>query len=161
MSKREAIIQLHCAGRTNSEIIKLLKVAKSTVYHVVNRFKELGTSEDRPRSGRPHTAQTKKVIKAVQERVRRNPKRSVRQMAKDMNVSVTSMRTIMTKVLQLFPYKKRKRQFLTPLQKHKRLERAQLLLRELKAGTAEQEIIFLDEKLFTIEAQINNQNDRV
>ena len=53
MSKREAIIQLHCAGRTNSEIIKLLKVAKSNVYHVVNRFKELGASEDRPRSGRP------------------------------------------------------------------------------------------------------------
>ena len=65
MSKREAIIQLHFAGRTNSEIIKLLKVAKSIVYHVVNRFKELGTSEDRPRSERPCTAQTKKVIKAV------------------------------------------------------------------------------------------------
>ena len=70
MSKREAIIQLHCAGRTNSVIIKLLKVAKSTVYHVFNRFKELGTSEDRPRSGRPRTARTKKVIKAVRERVR-------------------------------------------------------------------------------------------
>ena len=37
MSKREAIIQLHCAGRTNSEIIKLLKVAKPIVYHVMNR----------------------------------------------------------------------------------------------------------------------------
>ena len=82
-------------------------------------------------------------------------------MVKDMNVSVTLMRTIVTKDLQLFPYKKRKRQFLTPLQKHKRLERAQLLLRELKVGTTEQEIIFSDEKLFTIEAQINNQNDRV
>ena len=42
----------------------------------------------------------------------------------------------------------------------KRLERAQLLLRELKVGMAEQEIIFSDEKLFTIEASINNQNDR-
>ena len=73
MSKREAIIQLHCAGRTNSDIIKLLKVAKSTVYHVVNRFKELGRSEDRPRSGRLRTARTKKVIKAVRERVKRNP----------------------------------------------------------------------------------------
>ena len=49
MSKREAIIQLRCAGRTNSEIIKLLKVAKSTVYHVVLRLKELGTSEYRLR----------------------------------------------------------------------------------------------------------------
>ena len=46
MTRREAIIQLHCAGRINSEIIKLLKVAKSNVYHVVNRFKELGTQQD-------------------------------------------------------------------------------------------------------------------
>lgn len=161
MSQREAIIQLHRAGKTNSEIIKLLKVAKSTVYHVVNRFKELGTSEDRPRSGRPRTARTKKVVNAVRERMRRNPKRSIRKLAKDMNVSNTSMRTIVRKDLRLSPYKMRKRQFLTPLQKQKRLERAQILLRELKTDTAAQEIIFSDEKLFTIEAQFNNQNDRV
>ena len=59
------IIRLHCAGRTNSEIIKLMKVAKYTVYHVLKRFKELGTSEDRPRSGRLHTARIKKMIKTV------------------------------------------------------------------------------------------------
>ncbi|XP_076042036.1 uncharacterized protein LOC143025940 [Oratosquilla oratoria] len=161
MSQREAIIQLHRAGKTNSEIIKLLKVAKSTVYHVVNRFKELGTSEDRPRSGRPRTARTKKVVNAVRERMRRNPKRSIRKLAKDMNVSNTLMRTIVRKDLRLSPYKMRKRQFLTPLQKQKILERAQILLRELKTDTAAQEIIFSDEKLFTIEAQFNNQNDRV
>ena len=45
MSKREAISQHHCAGRTDSEIVKLLKVTESTVCHVVERFKELGTSE--------------------------------------------------------------------------------------------------------------------
>ncbi|XP_076044989.1 uncharacterized protein LOC143027560 [Oratosquilla oratoria] len=93
--------------------------------------------------------------------MRRNPKRSIRKLAKDMNVSNTSMRTIVRKDLRLSPYKMRKRQFLTPLQKQKRLERAQILLRELKTDTAAQEIIFSDEKLFTIEAQFNNQNDRV
>ena len=40
MSKRKATIQLHCAGRAHSEIIKLLKVANSTVYYIVRRFKE-------------------------------------------------------------------------------------------------------------------------
>ena len=43
MSKREAIIQLNCSEMTYSEIIKLLKLAKSTVYHVVNILKKLGT----------------------------------------------------------------------------------------------------------------------
>ena len=51
--KREAITELHRAGKNNSEIIKLLKVLKSTVYDTVNRFKELDTIEDRPRSDRP------------------------------------------------------------------------------------------------------------
>ena len=46
MIKSEAIVLLHCAVRTNTEIIKVLKVAKPTVYHVVKIFKELGTSED-------------------------------------------------------------------------------------------------------------------
>ena len=50
MSKSDAIIQLHCALRTNSEIIKLLKVAKSTVYNVFKIIKQLGTFKDRPRS---------------------------------------------------------------------------------------------------------------
>ena len=68
-------------------------------------------AEDRPRSGRPRTARTKKVIKAVRERVKRNPKRSARQMAKDMNVSVASMRAILKNDLQLSPYKMRKRQY--------------------------------------------------
>ena len=83
MSNREAIIQLN-QGRTNSEIGKILKVAKSTVHHVVNKFKEFGTSNDRSRSGRPRSARTKNVTKTVLEWVCRNPKRSARQMAKDM-----------------------------------------------------------------------------
>ena len=100
MTKRDLIIKLHCTGRTNSETIKLLKVAQFTVYHVKNRFKEIGTSEDHPRSGRPRTARTKKVIKAVRERMRRNPTRSAKQMAKDMNVSVIAMRTIVKNYVQ-------------------------------------------------------------
>ena len=76
------------------------------------------------------------MIKAVRVRVRRNLKRSARQTAKDMNVSVTSMNTIVKYDFKLSPYKMRKRQYLTPAQKHKRLERARFLLGELKAGTA-------------------------
>ena len=32
MAQREANIELHCAGKNNSEIIKLIKAPKSTVY---------------------------------------------------------------------------------------------------------------------------------
>ena len=69
MSKRHAIIELHRAEVFNSMIIKQLKVPKSTVYDTAARFKELGDDKDHPRSGRPHTTRTPKIIKAARERV--------------------------------------------------------------------------------------------
>ena len=53
------------------------------------------------------------------------------------------------------------RQHLTDLQKEKRLARAKILLNKLKAGMDTSEIIFSDEKLFTVEPICNQQNDRV
>ena len=57
-------------------------------------------------------------------------------------MSVTSMRRIIKSDLKLLPYKMRKRQYLTLVQKQKRLSRANILLRHLKGGTAEQNIVF-------------------
>lgn len=159
--KRAAIIQLHRAGKTNSEIVKLLKVPRSTVYHTVSRFKELQSTDDRPRSGRPRSSRTPKVINAVKARIRRNPKRSMRAMARDMNVSEKTIRNIVKIDLKMSSFKMRTRQYLTDLQKEKRLARAKILLNKLKAGTDTDEIIFSDEKLFTVESIFNRQNDRV
>ena len=155
MSKRAAIIQLHRAGHSNSKIMKLLKAPKSL------RFQELGTMEDRDRSGRPRSARTPVKIKALRERIRRNPKRSLRKTAKDMNISHESVRTIVEQDLKMSPYKIRTRQLLTDLQKRKRKERAKILLNRLKGGTEKGKIVFSDEKLFLVEAKFNTQNDRI
>ena len=164
MSKRAAIIQLHRAGHSNSKIMKLLKAPKLTVRDTILRFQELGTMEDRDRSGRPRSACTPAKIKALRERIRRirrNPKRSLRKMAKDMNISHESVRTIVEQDLKMSPYKIRTRQLLTDLQKRKRKERAKILLNRLKGGTEKGEIVFSDEKLFSVEAKFNTQNDRI
>ena len=51
-AKRAAIIELHHAAKTNSEIVKLLKAARSIVYYTVTtlttRFRELKSTEDCP-----------------------------------------------------------------------------------------------------------------
>ena len=52
-AKHAAIIELHHMGKTNSEIVKLLKAARSTVYYTVTRFRELKSTEDCPQCGRP------------------------------------------------------------------------------------------------------------
>ena len=72
-------------------IIKQLKVPKS----------DLGDDKDCPRSGHPCTARTFKIIKPAHERVRRNPKRSIRKMAQEMlRVSVESFKGRLERVVK-------------------------------------------------------------
>ena len=82
-------------------------------------------------------------------------------MACDMNVSDKMMRNTVKTDLKLSSLKMQTCQRLTYLQKEKRLDRAKILLNKLKACTDTDEIIFSDEKLFTVEAICNRQNDRV
>ena len=157
MSQHDAIIQLHCAGKTNPEIIKLLKAPRSTVWKVVKRYQDLGTTSDWPRCGRPRTARTS----VIKERIRRNLKRSMRKMAKSLDMDEKSVRTIVKEDLKLSPFKMTNRQQLTDLQKQKRLDRSKILLNAMKDGTQAGEIVFSDEKMFTVEAKFNSQNDRI
>ena len=103
--KRASIIKLHRANKTNSETIKLLKTPKSTVYHTVNRSKELNTTEDRPQSGGSRTSCTPKIINAVRERIRRNSKRPMRKMPREIDVREKTMRNIVKTDLKFSPSK--------------------------------------------------------
>ncbi|KAI1705902.1 winged helix-turn helix domain-containing protein [Ditylenchus destructor] len=70
-SKRAAIIELYKHGQGVSNIARLLKMHKQSVIKAVSRFKELGTLEDRPRSGRPPdeglNKQNTRIIAATRE----------------------------------------------------------------------------------------------
>ena len=152
MSKHEVILELHHTGRSNPKIVKLIKAPKSTIRD--NHYLELGTSEDCPRCGRPQSACTVKNIRAVRERIRRNSKQLVRGMAKEMKIDEKSMRIIIKEDLKASPYKIRKHQLLTNLQKQKRRERTQLLLNQLKGGMEVGKIIFSDKKIVHDRGQI-------
>ena len=93
--------------------------------------------------------------------MRRNPKRSMRKMAQEMNMDPKSMRTIVKGDLKLSPFKLKTRQQLTVLPKRKGEERARFLLNFMKSCTQTGEIVFSDEKMFTVEAQLKSQTDRV
>ena len=144
--RRAAIIKLHRTGKTNSEIIKLLKAPKSTVCHTVNRFKELNSNEDRLQSSRPRNSRTSKVINAVRARIWRNPKRSIMKMAREMDVSEKTVRNIAKTVLRFSPIKLQTCNHLTNIQKETTLARAKILLNTIKSGTDTREVILSDEK---------------
>ena len=53
--KREAIVALHRAGKSDSAIAKTLLIARSTVWKTLTYINEKGDLSDCPKSGRPRT----------------------------------------------------------------------------------------------------------
>ena len=144
---RRKIIQEHQAGKTNKQIRQDLfefNVNRKFIYRVIKRFNETGELENRKSSGRSRTVRTPEKIKVIRERIRRNPTRSARKLAKETNTSRSTIQRILHEDLRLCPFKKRKVHGLTDAQKKKRYERSGTLL----AWHENDEIIFSDEKSF-------------
>jgi len=81
--RREAIVALFKKGKSAPSIIKELNMPRSIVYKAIKRFNELRTAMDRPKSGRSVTATTPEYVKKIRECIRRNPDRSMREMAEN------------------------------------------------------------------------------
>lgn len=161
--KRMFVIEQHLMRRTRSEILKMgkhLNMNAMFIKRTLDRYAETRDVQDRPRTGRPRSQRTKKLIKAVREKIRRNPRRSIRKLAKEHHISVTSMHTVCRKDLGTYPYKLQKCQMLSEITKQKRVQRAKGMLKRHEAGTL-RNLVFSDEKLFTVEAAFNHQNDRI
>ena len=95
------------AGRTHAEIMKSLRFPGSRrkfVYRTIRRYKA--------------TPQLKKVVR---ERIRRNPRRSMRKMALDLKISDFSIRKVVRTDLGMRSYKRKKVPFLSRPVKEKRL----------------------------------------
>ena len=103
---RQSIIDFHEKGVSARDIQTRLKVPRKLVYRTIQRFKALRTMSDRPRKGRKRSVVTDAKIKQVRERVRRNPERSMRQMAKQLQISRSSLGRITKDYLNLTAYKK-------------------------------------------------------
>ena len=160
LDKRIAIVELFKARNSKKEICKDLKVNKMLVWRTLKRYKESGNVQNRPGQGRPRSARTSKLIKAIREKVRRNPKRSIRKTAKEANVSYGAMFTVLRRDLKMSPFKHMKKQLWSAKTVEKRLARARILLSRLEAGTLPT-LVFSDEKKFDVQHHVNPQNDRV
>lgn len=158
--KRNQIISFFQIGMKQSNIAKRVCAPRTTVFDTIKRFKELNSLQDRPRSGRPRSSDTKSVHDKLRLRLKRNPRRSMRKTAKDLNVNRETIRKIAKNVLKVKPYKLQKAHLITDKMKQVRLKRSKNLLK-LDAIQQWETIVFSDEKMFTIEQVFNSQNDRI
>lgn len=126
METRRRIVELREQGLSYGQIAKRLedmKVSKHKAFLTYKRYQQTGSLEDRPRSGRPRSVRTPRVIKSVREKIRRSKKRSMRKMAVEANMSDRSMRRLVKRDLGMRSYHMQKRQLLSEATKAKRLDR--------------------------------------
>lgn len=161
--KRNSVIALYLAGKSQPTIVRELRhlnVNKVFVYRTIIRYNDTGSIAKRNNGGARRTVTSPEMVRKVKKRIQRNPKQSAEKLARDLNVSASSVRRMLKIDLQLKPYKIQKVQDLTPAQKKLRLDRARAL-KALAASGDLPNIVFSDEKIFTIQQVVNKQNDRV
>ncbi|EYC17929.1 hypothetical protein Y032_0029g1965 [Ancylostoma ceylanicum] len=81
--KRAVILELSNAGYSASDIVRHLKVPGQTVLSAIKQ----STSLNRVRPGRAVTVSTPALKIILRKRTARNPARSMRRLAKELNVS--------------------------------------------------------------------------
>lgn len=164
MEWQRQLVKLHFDKGLNGgrifDLVKLHGIKRDFVYRTIRRLRDTGSVKDRQRTGRPRSARTPARIKRIRENIRRNPERSAREMAKNENVSKYSMDCILRDDLKVRPYRKRKMHGLTAAQNLKRLDRSRKLAKR-HAGRKVENIIFSDEKFFTMEQHHNAKNNVV
>lgn len=161
--KRNLVVGLHLEGKTNIQIrraLPRLNLTRDFVYSTIKRYKETGSIKKRYGGGRTCTATGRENVERVRKRLAREPERSARQLAKDLNVSRPSVSVILKKKLKVKPFKKFTSQFLSDDHKKKRLERCRWILSMRRKGELPN-LVFSDEKVFCVEQYANRQNDRV
>lgn len=158
--QQNAIVELNRVGKRACEIVRILKTNRQMVYRTLKRYNESGSTNKRYGGGRAITATSPSNVKKVRERLRRNPHRSARKMSRELQISERSVRRILKNKIHMFPYKIQKVHELTSKKKATRLERVKSLKRRHVRGELNN-LVFSDEKLFTIQQFVNKQNDRV
>uniref|UniRef100_A0A1I7WCR8 Calpain catalytic domain-containing protein n=1 Tax=Heterorhabditis bacteriophora TaxID=37862 RepID=A0A1I7WCR8_HETBA len=127
---RTTITRSQEQGEKNVAIAKKLCITRMAFQRTMERYQELGIVKDCPKTGRLKS-------KNVKKRILRNNKESMRKM----------------------PYKIRGVHMLTEKMKVNRYEKARKLLSIVRQGCTSN-VLFIDEKMFTVNSTCNSQNSR-
>ena len=158
-NKRPAIYGLLRAGWGPAAIVKELGVARTSVYRAKKAL-EAGQGPDvQPRSGRPRTATKRRASAAILRKVRKDPKRPLRQIAAELQTTHTAVNSVV-KEAGFRSLRRVKIPLLSARHREMRLDHCTKLINNLKSGAAGRIVFFSDEKTFTVEPYVNRQNDR-
>jgi len=138
---------------------------RRTLDDFLRKLRTTGSIERAAGSGRPQSSRTAENVAAVEELVlsqddKPQTRRSARQISRELNIPRTTVMRIIRNDLRLKCLKRRRAQELTAANRQARLVRAKQLLQRFSVSDVSF-IFFTDEKIFTVAAPSNTQNDRV
>lgn len=137
-----------------------------TLKKICQRIDKTGSVIERKvGSGRPKSARSEANIALVQTMICSQEdqpctSKSTRQIAGEMGISATSVRTIAKVDLALSSFRRMPVQVINEATRLKRLTRGKQLIRRLTVKKLKK-VFFTDEKIFYISPPVNSQNDRV
>ena len=154
MKKTLAVPELLYAGLTP------IRLQYSWEYRDVlskkNKLELTGKAIQKPGSGHPRSARTKKIINKVKQLIKYNPVRSMRKLASELNVSHSSRQQVVKNDLNRARVKVPLR---TKAHRQSRVQWSKALLNNIKHAAQGCAVLFSDEKIFTVDSVSNRRND--
>ncbi|XP_062541178.1 uncharacterized protein LOC134209203 [Armigeres subalbatus] len=157
MTKWQRIRDLFHAQMSQKDISIAVGVSRWTVKRVLDREKK-GQLSAKVSKGRPRSARVPRVIAAIKRKIRTNPVRSMRKMAKEHGISDFTVRKIVKEDCGAKSRARKKTHMITNRIRELRVERCQKILNFLKRKNPV--ILFTDESMFTVDPVSNSRTDR-
>ncbi|XP_025161066.1 uncharacterized protein LOC112589993 [Harpegnathos saltator] len=163
--KRHAVIIAICAKHTDLEISNFLNCARSFV-HKVRRELEASAGDvetvakRKKHEERSDTTRNTQFVQQVQEIVDESSSKSMRAIARDLNVSESLIRRVVHEDLRYRSYVMRRGQFMSAQTRKQRLIRGKRLLDKLKHPEVPNILWFFSDAKNFDQEKINRRNDR-
>jgi transposase len=135
-------------------------VSTATIERWSRMYRDTGAIELSHPPGRTRSVRTKATVKRAKQLLKGKSKKSVRILARKLNVNRESVRRVIKHDLLCKPYKVYKQPKLTDDHKRRRVQFSNWVRNNLKKSQTNR-IVFSDEKLFSVDGVWNNQNERI
>ena len=99
------VIKLYKSGESNSEIAKWLKINCTTVWKIIKKFQEIGTTLDWEGCGQKQTVHTPQLIENTREKLQSNSCQSCRNLDAAAGVGKSTIHQLLREDLAVKPFK--------------------------------------------------------
>ncbi len=131
--KRSAVIELFCTGHQSKDIAKLLNYHPKTVYRIIQRYKDMGTSQRKDHIPRGDKKRSLRFVAGLKKSIKANPSTPMSVLTKNCNVSVSTISRAVRDNLGHKSFILRVRHLLTYTMREKRMDKCRKIVNSMKS----------------------------